>query len=131
MKLQVEGLELHENEAPSQLLSKGLYKFFNIFHGTLPRSCILYFFVQFWLQEASSSEAAADNSVSKSLAYRCHYQYIATYNCQYSFNAITSQKLCTYRSHFRRSVSSVNDHPAIVNIFQKLYKLARISRLFT
>ena len=67
----------------------------------------------------------------------CHFgiiiwlsKYIIIFNCQNSFNVIASQKHFSLWSHFKRSVPSVKNHPAVFNIFQKFYKDFRVSRLF-
>ena len=54
MKLQVEGLELHENEAPSQLLSKGLYKFFIFFTEHLRAAVFCIFLCNFGFKKLAA-----------------------------------------------------------------------------
>ena len=67
-------------------------------------------------------ETLTAKPVSKSFNHHFLYQYIAIYSGQNSFSTIVSQGFFTIRSHFKRSVSSINGYPNGFNVFWKFCK---------
>lgn len=88
---------------------------------------VLYVFLQYWHKNSFLNHSPVIwKLLLKTQFLNAISKYIVIYNYRNSFDVITTQKLFTIPSYFKRSVPSVDYHSAFFNIFQKLYLSIRL-----